>query len=999
MKKRYIQTLILIPVIILLSSVRVLSQIVETENYTTIESVVKDDNGNPIEGAIIYGDEGSVVIKTDALGKFTISVTPAAILLIEREGFESAIYRVADSRQLKEFILQTSLFHYSERDIVNIAFKEVKSGDLVNSVSVINPVEILQYDNIQGINQILTGRIPGLYGSSRIRGIGDALYIVDGLPRDINTIDLSEIEQITVLKDINSSILYGSAAVNGVILITTKRGEAYKKKLNISGWYGVSMPISTPEYLSSADYMSLYNEARLNDSLPVLYSASEISKYRSSNYRYPSLDYYSDEFLRSSVPFSKIMAEVSGGNEVATYYSNVGLDESGSILDFGDWKSAKYRRFNVRGNVDLKVNDWIKTSLDGVAFYNNARTPGGDYWTAAATMKPNLFAPLIPTDLINPDIDLGNANIVNGKYLIGGRNNNLTHPIGDAYSGGMNENIQRTFSINNRIEFDLKHLVEGLKFHTNISFDFSTSYDQAIRNEYAVFEPIWNSTEDMIDSLVQYGQNQRTGTQVVGNSTYYRRMGFYGLFDYDRTFNGVNHFNASFIMNGNFAKGFGDIQGIKNANLGLRVGYIYDKKYMIDFSGSYNHSVKLPEGNRDGFSPSLGIAWVISSEDFMSSISAIDYLKLRFTGGVINSDLGIADFYLYDDIYDRSGFISWADGSYYNLATSSIVGRNDQLFFEKRSELNLGFEASLLNKMLSVEASIFTSIYSDKLARAQTLYPSFYSNFIPYENLNKDGYKGAELGLSINRNIGELSINFGANMMYAVSEILDVDELVEYDYQKTIGRPKDAIWGLVSDGFFMDQDDIDNHESQTFGEVRPGDIKYVDQNDDGRIDQNDQVQIGRYYAPFSYGLNLRLSYKNFTLFALGDGRMGGDALISGDYYQVDGDDKYSSYVVNRWTEDTKSIANYPRLSTLTSNNNFLQSDFWLYKNNYFSLHRVQLTYKMPEAVANILFMKNLDLFVNGSNLLLVSKYKEISQLRIGSEPSYRSFSLGIKTMF
>jgi hypothetical protein len=173
----------------------------------------------------------------------------------------------------------------------------------------------------------------------------------------------------------------------------------------------------------------------------------------------------------------------------------------------------------------------------------------------------------------------------------------------------------------------------------------------------------------------------------------------------------------------------------------------------------------------------------------------------------------------------------------------------------------------------------------------------------------------------------------------------------------------------------------------------------VDQNDDGVIDSDDEIQIGRWQAPFSYGLNLKVTYKNLTLFAQGNGRMGADGYITDNYYWVDGNDKYSTYILDRWTEATKTTATLPRLSTLSNTNNYRSSTFWLYKDNYFTLDRVQLTYDVPEKVAGVLKMKHLNFFVNASNLLTISKYKDIRELRIGAEPYYRSFSLGVKAMF
>ena len=273
-----------------------------------------------------------------------------------------------------------------KKSAVNVAFGKVKRGDLVNAVSVINPADIQKYDNIQAITAALNGRVPGLLNGSNNRGIGTAMYIVDGLPRDISTINLAEVDQISVLKDINSSILYGNGAVNGVILITTKRGQAYKRQVNVSGYYGISTPAALPKYLPSADYMELYNEARENDGLATKYDAATIANYRFGNpYRFPSVDYYSKEYLKDVKPFSRIMTELSGGNEVTTYYSNVGWEHSGSLLNFGEGKTAQLNRFNIRGNVDMKINSWIKSSLDAVAVFNNNKGPVSNYWEEAAT--------------------------------------------------------------------------------------------------------------------------------------------------------------------------------------------------------------------------------------------------------------------------------------------------------------------------------------------------------------------------------------------------------------------------------------------------------------------------------------------------------------------------------------------------------------------------------------------------------------------------------------
>jgi TonB-linked SusC/RagA family outer membrane protein len=971
-------------------------------NLMTIESVVVDEKGSPISGAMVYGNEGIAVTKTDALGKFTIYTPDLGDILIEAPGFESFVFAPENYRNLETLALKKSPFLYGQNDQIRIAFGKIKKGDLVNAVSVLDPNELRRFDNTQSISSALTGLLPGMLGSSNIRGIGTPMYLVDGLPRDINTINLSEVEQISVLKDINSSILYGNDAVNGVVMITTKRGQAYKKQVNASAYYGISRPSALPTYLSSPDYMGLYNEARLNDGLGAQYTEAVIDQYRNGNkYRYPSTDYYSSEYLKSVKPFSRAMMDFSGGNNVATYYSNIGWSQTGSLYNFGEGKSLKSNSFNVRGNIDLKVNHWIKSAMDAVIVLNNNNRPAGDYFANAATLRPNLFSPLLPMSMIDPEnaILKGHKNDINGIYLLGGTATYPTNPIAASYSGGDNRQVQRTFAFNNRIDFDLSRSVKGLAFHTNLSFDYLTLYDQFISNTYAVYAPAWSATEDRITGLTKFGEDVRTGTQNVGNASYRRRIGFYGMLDYDRTFNDVHHFSGSLLAYVTNDKVQSDLQGSKNANLGLRVAYGFKNKYLVDFSSAYVNSVKLPEGNRTAFSPSLGVAWMMSSEDFMSSVSFVNYLKIRLSAGSMNSDNGIPGFFNYDERYGTSGSYTWYEGTRTRAGVIPINGGNSGLAFEKRNEINLGLESMLFKNRLSVNANFFTSAYSDQITRPQSIYPTYFTNFIPYRNFEKNTYKGLELGLSYGEHWGDFSMTLGANVLFATSKVKKKDELYSENYRNRTGQPVDALFGLAADGLFASTADITSHELQAFGTVKPGDIKYVDQNGDGVIDANDEVRIGRSQAPLSYGLNLRMSYKKFTLFARGNGRMGSNGALSNNYYWVDGDDKYSTYILDRWTPATASTATLPRLSSIANTNNYRNSSFWLYRDNFFTVDRVQLTYEVPIRISNRINMKGLSIFADASNPVMLSKSRHIKELNIGTEPQYRSYSLGLNVSF
>ena len=541
--------------------------------------------------------------------------------------------------------------------------------------------------------------------------------------------------------------------------------------------------------------------------------------------------------------------------------------------------------------------------------------------------------------------------------------------------------------------------MQGLSFHTNMSFYYLTLYDQFISNTYATYEPVWADTEDKITGLKKYGEDVRTGNQNVGNASYRRRIGFYGLLDYDRTFKDVHHFSGSLLAYLTNDKMQTDLQGVKNANLGLRLAYGFKNKYLVDFSSAYVNSVKLPEGNRTAFSPSLGLAWMISSESFMSSVSAIDYLKLRLSAGSLNSDNGISGFYNYDERYTGSGSYAWYEGTRSRTGVIPSNGGNSSLAFEKRKEINLGLESMLFKNRLSVNANVFTSLYSDQITRPQTIYPSYFSTYIPYRNFEENSYRGAELGLSYREQVGDFTIVAGVNVLYATSKVKKRDELFAQGYRNRTNQPVDATFGLVSEGLFSDKEDIAGHELQAFGNVKPGDIKYVDQNGDGIIDANDERRIGRSQAPLSYGLNLRVSYKKLTLFARGNGRVGADAMLSNNYFWVDGDDKYSTYILGRWTEATKATATLPRLSSIANTNNYRSSDFWLFRDNYFTVDRLQLTYDFPVGILSKLNVRAFSMFVDASNLVMLSKNRHIKELTIGAEPQYRSYSLGLNISF
>lgn len=973
----------------------------QTANEITITSTLHDDKGKPVQGALISGNEGKILVYSNGSGQFTITVPAHSVVLITAKGYKM------QSLSADAIPARISLTNDNGAQEINIPFRKLEKQDLPGAVSVLNPETYIDKDYNVAVENGMNGRVPGLLWSNNIWGLENALVLVDGVPRDFSDVTLSEVQQITVLKGVNAVALYGSQAAKGVIQITTKRGEANTQKVGVRVNTGIAVPKALPNYLNSADYMTLYNEARRNDGLADLYDATTIQNYRTGNsYRYPSVDYYSSDYIKKFQNSTDANAEFSGGNNIARFYSNVGWSTGNSLLNVGEGKNDHDNRFNVRGNVDLKLNDYISSSLSVNAIFGDSRRARGNFWGNAATLLPNRFSPLIPIDLISPNdntalgIVKASHNLINGKYLLGGTQQFTTNPIADMYAAGFDDNIRRTFQVTNGIDANLGSILQGLSFHTLLNFDYANSYLQSISNTYAVYSPTWNNSYDSLTKLQKFNEDAVPGTQNINSTTQAQNLGVSAWLGYDKTVSDVHNLSATLLGYASSLKASNIYQPTTNSHLGLQLGYNYKHKYSADFSGAYVNSTKLPDGKRAAFSPTLSLGWLLSSEKFLSGSKAVDYLKLTASAGILNTDLDISGYYLYDNIYSSQAYFTWNDGiQAQNRASRSSYGASPDLSFPKRKELNAGIEGAFFNNLLSLQATYFRTNMDGMLTQRFSQYPSYFADFVPYTNYNSTLRTGVDFGLNVNKKAGALELNIGINATYAKSKVIKRDELYLDTYQNRAGKTADAIFGLVSNGFFQDQNDIDNSAKQMFSEVKPGDIKYADQNGDHVIDDRDEVMIGRWIAPFTYGITFSAGYRNFELFVLGTGSRGGNGVKNNNYYWVDGDDKYSEVVWDRWTPATKATAKFPRLSSSQNANDFRYSDFWLYKTDQFNLARVQLTYNFLGNVIRRTFFKDFGLYVSGANLIRFSKNSGILDLTVAGTPQFTYYSAGIRAKF
>jgi TonB-linked SusC/RagA family outer membrane protein len=973
----------------------------QNANEVNIKSTVYDDKGRPVSGALITGNKGKAIAYTDALGNFTLSVDPGSVVLINASGFAQQTLR-ADALPAR-----ITLTKDRGNQEVNVPFNKVDKQDLQGAITVLNPETFIDQDYNFTVEAALNGRTPGLLWSNNIWGLENAIVMIDGIRREFSDVTLNEVQQITVLKGVNAVALYGSQAAKGVILITTKRGEVNTRKIAVRVNTGIAQPRALPEYLGSGEYMELYNEARRNDGLPALFSATEIQNYRSGNpYRYPSVDYYSSEYLKEFQHASDANAEFSGGNNLARFYSNIGWANSSTLLNIGEGKNEGDNRFNIRGNIDIKLNDYISSSISLSTVFNDSRRGRTNYWSNAANLLPHRFTPLIPVSMVPANYVAGQAfikasrNVINNQYLLGGTQQFPTNPIADLYVGGYDKFIRRSFQVTDAIDFNLKNLVEGLSFHTLFNIDYNNSYTQSTPNTYATYAPTWNAAADSITGLAKFGADLRPGTQNISNTTQRQNIGLSAWLNYERSVNDKHNFSGMLLGYGTTIKSNDVYQATSNAHLGLQLRYDYKHKYWADFSGAYVNSTKLPEGTRKAFSPTVGLGWLLSAENFLAGSKVVDYLKLSASAGILNTDLDISGFYLYDDVFFRGTSFTWNDGVQAgNQTTFSSFSGNPNLAFPKRKELNVTLEGAFFKNLLTLQTTFFVNEMDGLLTQRFSLYPNYMSAFIPYTNYNANKRSGVDMMLNVKKKIGQVDFNLGVNATYAQSKVKQRDELYADAYQNRTGRPVDAIFGLVSNGFFKDQNDIDIHPKQLFGEVKPGDIKYLDQNGDKVIDQRDEVMIGRWIAPFTYGITFGASYKNLNLFVLGTGSNGGNGIRNSDYFWVTGDKKYSDVVRGRWTDATKESATFPRLSSLQNNNNFRNSDFWLYNTDRFNLSKIQLTYNLSTSFMRQSLFKDLGIYVSGANLLTFSKNREILDLNVGTTPQFRHYTLGVRARF
>lgn len=907
---------------------------------------------------------------------------------------------------------------------INLVFKETSHKRSTGSMIYIDVESELLRDSRSDISSLINGKASGVFNSYNLWGTGNAVVIVDGIRQDpyvYERLNPLELESIVILKDAVSKALYGAQGDQGVILINTKKGRAGPQKIRVSAQYSISEPRSLPNYLNAAEYMEKFNEAQINDGVNTLFlkfNQRQIDSTRSgsNSVLYPDNDFYTDEYLCDYTTNFNVFADVIGGDENARYYvsSEWGQSEGWLNTTIPDITN----RINFRGNLDFKINEYIRMSVDASARLNLSNEPNlnlgadEDYWNRFASILPNaypvLWDPSLIVDEATRELLLKEAKLIDGEVLGGSSSYANNQIFGDLTQNGMIRDQQRNVQFGGKLAVDLGFITKGLTAKGYAGMNFYNSLYTQQNYEYAIYEPVFNELTELIDTVIRHGVDRPSNRFVTNsaNSSSFRQISYYGNLGYDRNFN--NHdVSATALVYGDQITYNGQLQKNVLFHTGLTINYMYNKRYVAEASAIGIGTRKLAEGDRMELAPTFGLAWIISEENFMDNLLFVNFIKLRASYGISKND-NWDHYFLYKNIFSIGSGFNYYNGTHANNQTLYESVEND-IHLQKREDISFGVDAGLFNNRLKFDLGYFISSSLDNITQMVSTYPQ-YMGFedLAFLNYNSDKTEGIELGLNYNVIASNnFSATLGGNLLHISPLILKYDEPNYTGADAGLlreGTATDAMWALVADGLYAETDFNEDGTLAndlpvpTFGTVQPGDIKYLDQNGDGFIDQLDQRMVGHdTRTQFSAYLDIR--FKNIGFYLLGIGRFGDSNYRTGSYFRVYGDIKYSEYALQAYGPDNKNTnALHPRLSTNSGGHNDRNSSYWLYQNNSFTLPTMQLTYHF-KGQNRFSFLNSSRAYIRGSNLLVLSETKEYTEVNPTSAPKLRSIVVGLVTSF
>ena len=520
------------------------------------------------------------------------------------------------------------------------------------------------------------------------------------------------------------------------------------------------------------------------------------------------------------------------------------------------------------------------------------------------------------------------------------------------------------------------------------------------KNEnFSSYRPIFNENSLIGKELLTVEKKVSDKSRIADQM--YRNYGYFGQLSYDRTFQAKHQLKSDLVIFQSRRENLGSSQDDVNRTFALRTNYVYNKKWIAELDMAVMGSSRFTKGNRYGYFPTVGVAWIASEEKFLKDKEWLDFLKIKASTGLLGTD-NYFDFFLFESRWNTSQSTHFGPKLEEDVNTSTLVHvGNPDLTWEKSFEINIGAEASFLN-CLTADFNYFNNYRYDILTPT-TSFSSINGGELMYRNYGSVRNQGVELALEYSGNIGKLHYSIGGNTIWskAVYEKTDDMEGLSSNRKKE-GKPVDTRFGLIAEGLFKSGDEIAAHPVQDFGPVQIGDVKYANINNDHHINENDMLPIGNEYPRFQFGLNINLAYKGFELSLSGSGMAQYDIYLNNSYYWMREDQKYSTFVKNYFNPSTGE-GKFPRLTTQQNQNNYRSSSLWMRSGNFFKLRDAMLSYSLPQNITNKMTLKQVKLFVRGSNLFTISSIKDLDPEYIDAGvtgyPFFRSFTGGINVVF
>lgn len=858
----------------------------------------------------------------------------------------------------------------------------------------------------------IVGAIPnvggGIYGDNSeflISARGQSpVAIVDGVERDLYSIDPEAIESVTIQKDALSNMFLGMRSSRGALIITTKNPDAKGGfHLSLTGKFGISSALkSGPNPLSAYQYAYLLNEALLNDGKSPLYTYDDFEAYRNgtSPYLHPDVN-WKDAIMNNSTTSQAYNLNVTGGGRVAQYFVSLGYYSENGLFKTSDANSYntnfKYNRYLITSKVNINVTDEFKVSMSLMGRIEEGNQPGGISGTGYSDLLSNVWqTPNNAYPVLNPNGTYGgNASYTQNLYA---------QTTGSGYISSNTRDVVGTINL----KYDFDKLVRGLSVGAtgNIS---SQVRNAIVRTKQAqVFQ--YSITQQGNEAYDKYGDVSSQTNSYRSVSTYQYMYGKMYV-DWERQFG----------MNGVKASLWGDTRTILNnydlpmipSNIGQKVEYNYDNKYFAQAAVTESYYNRYDNGRRWGTFWAVGLGWDISKEKFMEA-SKIDQLKLRATYGHTGNGIDNAGYFSYLKRYNEDGGFWYSNGT--SMSNGGSVSEisplaNTLLTWEKGRKVNVGLDLTLLKNRLTLSADYYNDYYYDILqSRGKSI--ELLGIAYPAENIGKTRYYGLETQLSWQDHIGKVNYYVSANWSMEQNKRLFMDEqYVPYDYLKMTGQPTGTIYGLVATGFLTAKDIADGYPVMNgFNNIQAGDVKYKDMNGDGEINEFDRTVIGGDKPTCYFGIDLGFEWKGLEVTALIQGAYNRDlynsdrTLLEG--FQVIGQSYGQAYtnLLNRWTPETAETATYPRLTAggnMYNYGNNWNSSLFVQNGNYIRLKNATVSYKLPENFCrNYLGGLRVKIFVQGQNLLTWSRTRlQDPEVTFTSYPLQRTITTGINLNF